>query len=308
MTASHCAICGPDEPSDLVYPSRLPGGPIGAVAFSARRVPDRVHSEIRRCRRCGLLFATPVPGADELHALYAVSEMTYAGQIADLRRTYGALLDDLIRTRGTTGGRLLEIGCGNGFVLDEALDRGFTDVAGVEPSVEAVASASERVRGRITVGLFTGQEFAPGTFDVVCGFHVFDHLIDPRAMLDGARRLLAPNGVLLLVMHDAGAWSAKLLGDRSPIFDIVHPYLYDRKTIAALLQAGGFEAPDVFPVRNTYRLDYWAHLTPMPRWCRGLVRRVLGFGLGQWLVTLPAGNMGATARVKTIAEGGAVHA
>jgi SAM-dependent methyltransferase len=308
MTASHCAICGPNQPSDLVYPNRLPAGLVSAEAFSARRVPDRMHSEIRRCRTCGLLFATPVPDADELNAGYAVSEMTYAGQLADLRRTYGALLDDLMRTRGTKAGRLLEIGCGSGFVLDEALGRGFSDVAGVEPSVEAVAAASDLVRGRIKLGLFTGREFPPGSFDVVCGFHVFDHVRDPRAMLDGMRRMLAPGGVLLLVMHDAGAWSAKVLGDRSPIFDIAHPYLYNRKTIVTMLEASGFEAPDVFPVRNTYRLEYWAHLTPMPRFCRGIVRAVLDLGPGQWPVTLPAGNMGATARVATAAQGGARRA
>ncbi len=294
MIASHCAICGPAARSTSVYPNRVPSGRLDANSFSARRKPDRVHTEIRRCDTCGLLFATPVPDLDELTRLYAVSRVTYSEQFDNLRRTYGALLARLVHEHGA-GGRLLEVGCGNGFLLDEALDRGFTSVAGVEPSLDAIADAPPRVRGHIKTGLFDAAMFAPGEFDVVCGFHVFDHLIDPKRFLADVHRVLKPNGWLLLVMHDASAWSAKLLGERSPIFDVVHPYLYDRATLTAMLRAGNWGSIDITSLKNTCSLEYWAHLSPVPAWLQPITDAVLRAGPGRLRLTLRAGNMAVMA-------------
>ena len=55
-----------------------------------------------------------------------------------MRHTYGRLLGRLNR-HGTAKGALLEIGCTNGFFLEEALAEGWRDVRGVEPGGETIA-------------------------------------------------------------------------------------------------------------------------------------------------------------------------
>lgn len=296
MITSQCAICGEQASGDLLYPERLPRNAWSTNTFSARRAPDRVHPRIMRCRACRLIYADQLLESHELSALYRDSHLTYEAEIPYLRRTYGRYLRRLERFAAVRG-RFLEVGCGNGFMLEEALAQGYREVAGVEPSLEAVAQASPLVRGQIRPETFDARRFPPASFDVVCAFHLFDHLSAPQEFLTGARHLLRSGGALLLILHDTAAWSAKLFGERSPIFDVAHPYLYDRRTLATLLGRYGFRVQESFAVWNSYPLQYLGQLVPLPRALKRPVGRLLeGMGIGQWSATLPIGNFGVIAQ------------
>ena len=54
------------------------------------------------------------------------------------------------------------------------------------------------------------------------------------------------------------AWrfSARVMGTKSPIFDIEHLQLFDKSTSSALLRNAGFNAINVTSVRNKYPVDY----------------------------------------------------
>lgn len=296
MIPAQCAICGERAPADELYPERLPTQALSARTFSARRAPDRVHPRIVRCRGCRLVYADRRLESYELAALYRDSHLTYGDELHYLRQTYGRYLrrlEPLVAGRG----RLLDIGCGNGFMLEEALAQGYQAVAGVEPSLEAIARAAPAVRAQILPGLFDADRFPPASLDVICAFHLFDHLSAPREFLAGVRRLLRPGGALLLILHDAAAWSAKLFGESSPIFDVAHPYLYDRRTLSALLVQQGFRVRERFTVWNSYRLQYVGQLAPLPRRMKPLFHRLLQWsGVGQCAMTMPLGNFGLIAQ------------
>ncbi len=78
-----------------------------------------------------------------LSHLYAKSTFDYESETANLKATYGRYLSKLRRIGGRQQS-LLEIGCGDGFFLEQALQQGYTDVRGVEPSEAAIAGASPR--------------------------------------------------------------------------------------------------------------------------------------------------------------------
>jgi len=189
--------------------------------------------------------------------------------------------------------RLLEIGCGSGFFLECALDLGFAEVHGVEPSRDAVETASPRVRAAIRNESFRDGLFPDNYFDIVCGFQVFDHLLDPTETLRVCRRILRPGGLVFFIHHDAGAWTNRLLGERSPIIDIEHTYLYDCGTMARILKKNGFEVLRVFPAENRYPIYYWSSMAPLPfalkRW---LIPKLRKSRAGRWPVAWKAGNLG----------------
>ena len=92
------------------------------------------------------------------------------------------------------------------------------------------------------------------------------------------------------------AASAKLLGRKSPIFDIEHLQLFSPASMRALLDSAGFSRIETYSVFNRYPLKYWAKLFPFPA---GVKRHVLG-GLqvtrpGLWVIPLPAGNLASIA-------------
>jgi hypothetical protein len=98
---------------------------------------------------------------------------------------------------------------------------------------------------------------------------------------------------VFLIHHDAGAWTHRLLGERSPIIDVEHIYLYDRRTMARILAKNGFEVLRVFPVRNRYPLYYWSGMAPLPSAVkRRLVPRLRSSAMGRLAVAWNAGNLG----------------
>jgi len=294
VKASSCAICGDGAGADVLYPERLPANGLSADQFSARRAPDRVHGRFMRCRNCGLTYAAHIPDADELAALYGASHFTYEDELPNLRRSYGRCLRRVAAVRADTDD-FLEIGCGNGFMLEEALAQGYRSVRGVEPSGESIARASPHVRPFIHHGMFDGRAFAPASIGVVAAFQVLDHLANPGQFLADARAILRPGGAVLIVVHDASAWSVRLLGERSPIFDVAHPYLYDRGTLRRLLERAGLVVQDMFSVWNTYSLRYWLRLSPLP--VRLKTALVAGMGpAANVRVAIAAGNLGVIAQ------------
>jgi len=106
-----------------VYAARLDTSALSPRAFSARRVPDRMHFRFVRCRACGLVRSDPIAEPEQLAALYRAASFDYGDETAALRATYGRYLHKLA-AMGVSNGHLLDVGCGNGFMLEEALKQG----------------------------------------------------------------------------------------------------------------------------------------------------------------------------------------
>lgn len=93
------------------------------------------------------------------------------------------------------GARVLEIGCGEGLLLDELGRRGL-QVTGVEPSV--VASAAARGKNLdVHTGYFPAVPIE-GPFDAVVMSHVLEHLPQPAETLAAIDRILSGGYVLLI--------------------------------------------------------------------------------------------------------------
>jgi SAM-dependent methyltransferase len=95
------------------------------------------------------------------------------------------------------GGRILDIGCGNGLFFP--LLARFGSVEGIEPDAQLVESCDQRF-GRIHIGRFDSS-FRPATrYRLIVMLDVLEHLPDAEGALRHALQLLEPTGTLLLTV------------------------------------------------------------------------------------------------------------
>ncbi|MHB8689904.1 MAG: class I SAM-dependent methyltransferase [Solirubrobacteraceae bacterium] len=291
-----CAICCSPTETEELYPANLDPASFTAEVFSARRLPDQLHYRMVRCLRCGLVRSDPVLGAEALAELYKASTFDYGEELEGLRTTYGAALDRAASYLDARRG-LLDVGCGSGFVLEVALERGWNEVHGVEPSGDAIAKAGPGIGPLIVQDMMRPGLFQAQSLSAVTLFKVLDHMPDPFGMLRACREILRPGGVILAFNHNVTAFSARLLGEKSPIIDVEHTYLYSPDTMRRLFTEAGYEVLTVGPVRNTYSISYLTHLVPLPRtFKQSLLPRLRKTAIGRVQLTVPLGNLCLIAR------------
>ena len=286
-----CAICGTEGNAHELYPANFDDQAFTAEVFSARRLPDLVHYRIVRCNHCRLVRSDPVVDQEILAKLYLQSDLTYARDIPNLRRTYGKYLHKLEKYK-TQKECFLEIGCGNGFLLEEARSQGYKKVLGVEPSKSAVEQAAPALRDFIYNDIMR-----PGLLsqrvDSIGMFQVFDHIPNPNEFLATCSEALVPGGLILCFNHNIQAVSARVLGERSPIIDIEHTYLYSPETIRKLFEKNGFRVLESGSARNLVNLLSVLRLIPFRR---SFKMKLLALAekwpvLGQISMSLPLGNL-----------------
>ncbi len=228
--------------------------------------------------------------------LYKKSTCSYEEQIPFLTKTYFKLYD-AIASYLPKNPRILEIGCGNGFFLDKLYQKGIIDVFGVEPAKDMVLRAPTRIRNNITNDIFKKNQFPKNTFDIVCSFHTLDHVTDPNMFVSEVSQVVKRGGSVLFVVHDTNGLSVKLFGEKSPIFDIEHIFLFNKKTLTRLCTNNGFSTTNVFSVVNTYPLSYWIHMSPFPAKLKHpLLQFLHNYKRIDISVPIPAGNIAIIAR------------
>ncbi len=212
-------------------------------------------ADIVRCGACGHMQLDPMPPEAVLDSAYAdAASDDYVDEAAGQRETARRILERVERFRPP--GRVLDLGCWVGFLLAEARDRGWEGV-GVEPSTFASQYAREQLGLDVrTEGLFTA-DLPPESFDAVVLGDVIEHLVDPGAALERIASLLAPGGVLTMMLPDAGSRLARGMRGRWWSVLPTHVQYFTRASMTALLVRHGWEVLDVDTAPKAFTVRYY---------------------------------------------------
>lgn len=227
-----CAICGG---TDVVEVARA-----------------RSSSAIVRCRRDGLLYASPRPARARIEQTFDTWAWTLGdrlpARLAALQREATA-----IQTL-KSGGVLLDVGCATGLFF-----RFFPgpqwQLCGVEPSRQAATYAAEHSGADVVCGFLGDGPWGPRTFDVISIIDTFYYLPDPASSLAEVRRLLKDDGILAV---EIPGYAYRMLRERGPLCWLMDGvwrrmtpgrqlYFYSPRTLTTLLQQSGFEVVRLVP-------------------------------------------------------------
>lgn len=157
-------------------------------------------------------------------------------------------------------GRLLEIGCGSGTLLDYMSSLGW-QTAGLDIDPAAVALA--RKKGlQVSCGTLEAQHYEDDMFDAVAMSHVIEHVPDPEVLLAECHRILKPGGVLSLVTPNIESFGSSYFGRSWLHLDPPrHLMLYNCKALEKLVRKAGFTKVEIdTTVRDAHSL-FWASLS-----------------------------------------------
>lgn len=118
---------------------------------------------------------------------------------------------DYIHGYSTSAGlRVLDVGCGNGYVLKQYARFG-ASVAGVDLTQTAVDLCKARFEQAGLAGDFRVTDgerlpFDDASFDIACSMGVLHHIEDPRPMIAEMHRVLKPGGRIILMLYYRGSW------------------------------------------------------------------------------------------------------
>ena len=248
MDPGLCRICN----GRLELRHRGRGGRLRAADLAPSNHRPGEHGDLFECVECGAVQQPSLPSGDDLHALYReMRDDAYLEEEVGRRATARRLLD--LVAQHVPIGRLLDVGCGHGLLLDEARRRGY-EASGVELSRTAADYARE------TLGLDVAEvplEEVTGRYEVVVLADVVEHLDDPAGALRACAELVADGGVLCVVTPDPASATARLAGERWWGLVPAHTCLLPRRTLRELIAATGLVISDDVPLVRSFELRYW---------------------------------------------------
>lgn len=137
---------------------------------------------------------------------------------------------------------LLDVGCSSGAFVWIAQNMGL-NAEGVEPTEKPLEKARE-MGLKVHLGLLHEIGFPDNSFDLITLFEVIEHLDKPAELLKECRRILRPNGILVIGTGNTQSWTRKIRGSSWEFFDMHrfggHINFFCPKSIAVLATFTGF--------------------------------------------------------------------
>jgi 2-polyprenyl-3-methyl-5-hydroxy-6-metoxy-1,4-benzoquinol methylase len=152
---------------------------------------------------------------------------------------------DLINSLQPVKGRILDIGAGTGDFLFVAKQNGWQTI-GVEPSDKAKAIALKKEVPFVE----DTTELEGHSFDVITMWHVLEHVPNLDSQIKELKRLLKPNGSLIVAVPNFKSFDAKYYGAFWAAYDVpIHFWHFSKKAIKTIFEKEEMELEKVLPMK-----------------------------------------------------------
>ncbi len=204
---------------------------------------------VLECLSCGMGMVDPIPSNEKLEKLYNSAEyfaehMSYDYSTLSENRINALIkentsyhLKHLKRFLDLTGKKVLEIGCGGGFLL-KGLQQEGAEVKGLETSNASVDFINKKLKLSVQNANFETVEFND-KFDLIILNHVLEHFVHVLPALQKIESNLNKGGLLYLRVPDFGSFDRRAYKQHWPAFLPFHIYYFTERSLQSLLKQNG---------------------------------------------------------------------
>jgi 2-polyprenyl-3-methyl-5-hydroxy-6-metoxy-1,4-benzoquinol methylase len=215
----------------------------------SKEIFDLYHNE-----ELDMLITSPQPGLDVLGKYY--ESVDYISHTDSKRSLFEKLYHfvksialknklNLINSQQPNKGSILDIGAGTGEFLSVARQDGWKTI-GVEPSDKARAIAKNKGVSFVE----QTSELESHSFDVISMWHVLEHVPDLKQQIKELKRLLKPNGTLIIAVPNFKSFDAKHYGKFWAAYDVpIHFWHFSKTTIKKLFQKEEMQLVKILPMK-----------------------------------------------------------
>ncbi|MCC5937435.1 MAG: class I SAM-dependent methyltransferase [Lunatimonas sp.] len=208
-----------------------------------------------KCTDCGLIFTNPRPEQKYIHTYYESEDyISHTNQSKNLihilykavRRYTIRQKINWINTRVKKKGRLLDYGCGTGYLLAAAQKNGW-QVIGYEPNPTACKQA-KNINGLTPVTSLTTLK-KEKKFDAITLFHVLEHIHDLNKTLKIILDLLKKRGFLFIAVPNLDSVDFKKHQENWAALDVPrHLYHFTNEAMNRLADKYGLKIIEKKPL------------------------------------------------------------
>lgn len=200
-----------------------------------------------------MLVTVPKPSEDVLGKYYESedyishtdSKRTFFEKLYHIVKSYSLRKKvRLITELNNQPGILLDIGAGTGDFLMQAQKQKW-DVIGVEPNDQA----KEQAKKKGVLLETTTSNLSSNNFDVITMWHVLEHVPDLSAQIKELKRLLKPNGHLIIAVPNFKSYDAEYYNSHWAAYDVPrHLWHFSEKAIENLFQEEKIKLQKTLPL------------------------------------------------------------
>lgn len=230
-----------------------------------------------RCPKCGLLWLDPRPTKDTFSSIYADTYYTHHAQQQKKEGILEAIIHSILMTRkgyqsikkdkpllwagillgyipffkdlalrrvlyveGPPSGKLLDIGCGSGWFLQNLQEMGWKNLCGIETD-EKAANEAKKSGLKIIAKPIEESGIAPSSVDIITARHVIEHIDKSTSFLRHCYNALKPNGKLILITPNAESLNHKLFKQYWRELDVPrHFFIFSAPVLKKIAEDAGF--------------------------------------------------------------------
>lgn len=179
------------------------------------------------------------------YSTHHAGRVTHAASRANRANRYSRITRHLPSRRDA---RIVDLGCGQGRLLQALKAMGYTSCEGVDVSEEQVALAHAAGLGRVRLGDFR-EALAEGGLDAVLAIDFLEHLSKPEVVeaLELVRGALVEGGVLIVQVPNG---SSPYCGHYR-FGDFTHELAFTARSVRQIAALTGFSSVSVYPCEAT---------------------------------------------------------